>query len=144
MTCVLSASHVCSLPVQHMFQSGGYDTLSFSHGDCLYTARIVSSTQPWRLLKSVEYLDNTQHQPHAQSHHSAPSKMWYTTTKPKEKIRPKGARYLWTMTLNQPTTSPRGSNLPPGNPRPGACPLWYYDDVVTLCPPPPHPTQRWQ
>ena len=34
------------------------------------------------------------------------------------------------MALNQPTTSPRGSNLPLGDPRPGACPLWYYDDVV--------------
>ena len=34
------------------------------------------------------------------------------------------------MALNQPTTSPRGSNLPQGDPRPGACPLWYYDNVV--------------
>ena len=43
-----------------------------------------------------------------------------TTTGPDDTHPP-----LWTITLNQPTTSPWGSNL-------SAYPLWYYDDAVTF------------
>ena len=38
---------------------------------------------------------------------------------------------------------PPGFEPTPKKPKAVVCPLWYYDDVVTLCPPPPHPTQRW-
>ena len=36
---------------------------------------------------------------------------------------PTGGRFLWTMSPYPPVTSPQDLNLPPGNSRPGDCPL---------------------
>ena len=141
-TRVLSAFQVCSLPMQHSFQAGGFGTLSFLHGDHPSKARTVSTTQPWGQSRGSGYLSTTPPPPHAQSHHPAPSKMRHTTTVPKDKICPKGTRYLWTTILNQPTTSPWGSNLPPRQPRAGCLSTMVLHDVVIPCPPPSHQTLR--
>ena len=103
-----------------------------------FSLTVIASVprSPWGLLKKVGHRVNTPLQRHAHSHHSPlGAALCHAKT-----IRNEFARReqdIYGPCHHHALRTTRIRTHHPGSPRLGVCPLWSYDDVLTLCPPPP-------